>query len=181
MPLTSTAVNRRTVLAATALVAALGLASCADASSNELTTNKIAASVGGVDLSQDDLAAILASDLGKDLLQAEPINGFIDANSARGLISAWIGINSMISAGVGADVDRSAVEQALQQQYAAVWESAPGPMRELAIANLVIGEAVQTGAVTTEELQEIVGAADVTVDSRYGWWSGEQFSVQPFG
>jgi hypothetical protein len=181
MPLTSGGVNRRIVLAAAALVAALGLASCADGSSNELTSNKIAASVEGVELSQDDLAAILSSDLGTELLQASPIDGFIDATSARGLISAWVGINSMIAAGVGADLDRAEIESSLAQQFAEVWDSAPAPMRDLAIANVVVGEAVQTGAVTTEELQAIVSAADVTVDSRYGWWSGEQFSVLPFG
>jgi hypothetical protein len=87
----------------------------------------------------------------------------------------------MIAAGVGADLDRAEIESSLAQQFAEVWDSAPAPMRVLAIANVVVGEAVQTGAVTTEELQAIVSAADVTVDSRYGWWSGEQFSVLPFG
>jgi hypothetical protein len=178
MPLTSGAVNRRTVIAAAALVASLGLGSCADTSSSP---DRVVASVAGVELSQADLADIVDSDLGKELLQDGPVDGFIAGNSARGLISAWVGINSMIQAGVGAELDRADIETSLQEQFAAVWDSAPAAMKELAISNVVVGEMVRSGAMTSEDLQEIVSAADVTVDSRYGWWSSEQFSVQPLG
>lgn len=169
-------VTRRIIIATATLVLTIGLSSCA-----ELSTNQVAASVNGAELSRDDLAGMIESQLGQELLQATPDAGFIDANSARGLLSAWAAINSFVQAGVGDDVDRAEVEAALASQYGDVWTAASQPMKELAVSNLVIGQSIQSGAVTTDQLQEIVRAADVTVDSRYGWWNAEQFSVSAFG
>lgn len=167
---------RRPLLAATALVAALALSSCAT-----FTSNQHVASVGDASLSRDEFASMLDSSLGQTLLNDAPANGSISGDSARGLIQAWIGITAFTQAGIGADVDRAAVEKDLATQLADQWTDAPDVLRELAIDNTIIGQLLSDGTITREDLQAAAHDADIWVDSRYGWWDRDGFGVKPFG
>jgi hypothetical protein len=169
-------VIRRSLLAATALAAALTLSSCATFSSQQN-----AASVNGAELTRDEFSSMLGSELGQTLLNDAPVNGFIAGNSARSLLGAWISINAIRQAGVGADTDTAEVEQALSEQYGSSWTTAPPVMQELAVDNAIIGQLLADGTITSEDLQAVVSDADATVDSRYGWWDRETFTVTPLG
>lgn len=157
-------------------VFAFALSSCAT-----FTENSTAASVNGTELSTDDLGTMLDSALGQAILQVTPTDGFIDGNSARGLLGAWIALNALGQAGIGTEADREGVEADLVEQFGADWDAAPAAMKELASANLAVGRLLQSGARSTEELQAIIAAAEVRVDSRYGRWNSEQSAVVALG
>lgn len=167
---------RRPLLAATALVAALALSSCAT-----FTSHQNVASVNGAELTRDEFSTMLESQLGQTLLSSAPVNGAIDGTSARTLLEAWISINAITQSGIGADVDTAEVETVLTQQYGAAWTDAPPVMQDLAVHNAIISQLLADGAVTSEDLQAVVSDANATVDSRYGWWDRETFTVQPLG
>lgn len=167
---------RRSLLAATALVAALTLSSCAT-----FTSHQNVASVNGAELTRDEFSSMLESELGQTLLNTAPVDGFIDGTSARSLLGAWISINAITQAGIGAEVDEAQVEQALTEEFGPSWTTAPPVVQDLAVRNAIIGQLLADGAVTSEDLQAVVSDANATVDSRYGWWDRETFTVQPLG
>jgi hypothetical protein len=156
-------VIRRAVIA---LVAVLGLASCSTVSAND-----DAASVNGHDLSQDDLHDMLESDLATLLLQAAPTDGVANGNSVRALLSAWVVSTALIDTGVGADADRAqvAADLAADPQLGEGFTAAPEALRELLVDSRILGGA--DPALTTEEqILSVTAAADIDVDSRYGYW-----------
>lgn len=165
---------RRSVFATGALVAALALSSCSTFSAND-----DAASIDGHHLTQDDLQLMLESDLGQSLLNNQPVDGVIDAGSARGLINAWLQLTAFTDAGLGADVDTTDIEKNLQESTPS-WDAAPQVMRDLAIKNIAIGTLLQNGDIDRTSAEKILTDADIAVDSRYGRWDGEVFSVVAF-
>jgi hypothetical protein len=169
-------VIRRPLIAATALVAALALSSCAT-----FTSHQNVAAVNGAELSRDEFSTMIDSQLGQTLLNDAPVDGAIKGDSARNLLGAWIVINAIEQADIGGDIDRAEVETALAQEFGPVWAEAPPSMQDLAIQNAIIGQLLSEGTLTSEELQAVVVDADVTVDSRYGWWDRDSFTVKPLG
>lgn len=168
---------RRLSIAVCALIGAVVLTSC-----SQFDRNGVAASVDGTELSQDEMAAMLRSDLGINLLNDGPTeNGFISGAGARGLLSAWIGLTAIDQAGLVASADRAEIDAQLAAQFTTTWSDAPQSMRDLAITNVAVGNAVSTGELEQEAVLGAFDGADIFVDSRYGAWDPESVSVVALG
>lgn len=170
---------RRSVLAAGALAAALTL-SATLSSCSTFTANNDVASMDGHELSQDDLQLMLESELGQSLLNNAPVDGVIDAGSARGLINAWIQLTAFNEAGIGTEVDTAEIEANLANTQES-WNAAPQVMRDLAVKNIAIGTLLEQDSIDQNQIREVLLAADITVDSRYGRWDDDSLSVVAFG
>ena len=157
---------RRLSLAVCALVGTAVLTSCA-----QFDRNDVAASVNDSELSQDEFAEILDSELGAFLLNTRPVDGVITGDGARGLISAWIGLTAIDQSGLLASADRAQIESDLAAQFGDDWTSAPQLMRDLAITNVAVGNAANAGELAREDLLTVFDGADIFVDSRYGAWN----------
>jgi hypothetical protein len=171
-------VIRRSVLALAAVVATLSMSSCAT-----LESNDDAASVGSHQLTQDDLQVMLESELGQSLIAATPADGVIDANVVRGLIGAWIRSTALKDAGVGDGFDSSAIEESLATSQPS-WPTAPQIMRDLAIDVFSVQELLRQGELDEQLVVSTMTAADIDVDSRYGYWNpaaGDAGAVVAFG
>jgi hypothetical protein len=173
------AVIRRTALVVGALVVALGLSSC-----STLSTNHDVASVGDHTLSRDDFQTIAESDLSSEVLQSQVVtDGTADGNAARSLISVWVLLNAIQDAKVIGPQDTAAIETTLKSRYA-TWDSAPQAMKDLLIADQVVGTSVSQGEIDQAEIGEIIADADIAVDARYGYWepdAGNFGAVVAFG
>lgn len=169
---------RRPLVAVAALATAVALSSCAT-----FTEEDLAARVGDAELEEDELAAILESDLGQQLSQSAPVGGLADGDIVREFLSAWIAIEALDQAGVADDADARATAEAdlAEQLGTTLFLDAPAALRDLLVTRTVISEAVTAGEIDPVTLQPIVVEADVYVDPRYGWWDVETGTVAPFG
>jgi len=163
-------------IAACAIVAVSTLTSC-----STLNSNDTAASVNGAELSQDDLQAMLTSDLGQSLLGAEVVDGGIDGASARSLIEAWIALTALQQAGLTDGVDTAAIETGLAAQFDTAWNDAPQVMKDLAILNVAVGQLIQDGTIEQTAGKTAISEAAVFVDSRYGTWDPVTGAIAVFG
>lgn len=172
------AVIGRSVLALAAVVATVSLTSCATIESNDE-----AASVGSHQLTQNQLRAMLESELGQSLIGAVPTDGVVDSNVVRGLIGAWIRSAALNDAGVGQDFDSSELEASLATSQTS-WDTAPQIMRDLAIDVFSVQELIEQGQLDEATMKASLSAADIDVDSRYGYWNpdtGTAGAVVAFG
>lgn len=167
---------RRCTIAVCALLVGVGLASCAT-----FTRNDVAATVDDAELSQDELQEMLESDLAAQLLQFVPGDDEVSGDVARGIISVWIRLEFWRGAVTVPAGVTQLVEQQATAQFGDQWTAAPESLRELVIADGEIGTMIQDGSLNQEELLGLLGAADITVDARYGAWSDEQSRVVGLG
>ena len=170
---------RRSVLAAGALAVALTV-SVTLSSCSTFTANNDVASVGGRELSQEDLQLMLDSGLGQELLENAPVDGVIDAGSARAIINAWIQLTAFTEAGIGTDVDTSEIEANMADSLDS-WNEAPPVMRELAVKTIAIRTLKEQGGLDDNQIRTVLLDADIAVDSRYGRWDDSALSVVSFG
>ena len=163
------------MLAAGALVVALGLSSCAT------FENQRVASVNDHDLTQDDLQVMLDSELGQTLLNSAPIDGQMVGSSVRSIVSAWIALQSFSDAGLLTAEQLEAARTTATTQYGDVFSNAPALMQELATLNVAAGTAIQNQEIDQQQALDAVRDADVSVDSFYGAWDDESLSVVEMG
>jgi hypothetical protein len=157
-------------------MAAITLSSC-----SAFDTNNDVAVVDGKSLSQDDLQAMLESTLAQEVLQTAVIDGQVDSQSARSLITAWITQTVFREEGVGADADRVSIEAQLASDNAGTWDAAPQVMRDLYIDVLATNPVVDGGEIDVADLRTMLRVAEVSVDSRYGTWDPDRGGVVGFG
>jgi hypothetical protein len=169
-------VIRRLTIALCALLGAASLTAC-----STFERNDVAASVNGVELSQDDLQLILESELGADILKEAPVDGSISGASARSVLGAWAALGAIEQAGLTADVDVATIQADLAEQFGTKWTDAPPVMQDLATANVAVGTKVQAGTLSQEDVLAAFAAADVFIDSRYGSWDPTSGRVRPLG
>jgi hypothetical protein len=154
-------VIRRAVIA---LVAVLGLTSCSTLSSNDDV-----ASVGSHELTRDDLQSLLDSDLSAEVLRSQVVDGEASGDSARTVISAWLLLTAAEDAGAISRSDTADIETTLQSAYEN-WDAGPQVMKDLLIADQLLGAKAQDGTLGQDALIDIMAAADIEVDARYGYW-----------
>lgn len=177
-PLTSAPVTSRFVrsslVVATALLVAVGTVGCA-----AFETNRVAA-VNDLELSQDDLASILESELMPVVFEAPaPIGGTVDGNTARGIVSIWVTLAALADAGLIDDAQVEEVKSNLSTdpQFATAWGESTAVMQDLIAWYSVVGNSLSTGELEREAAIAAIQGASVTVASFYGAWDSEQLAV----
>ncbi len=157
----------------------LGLSSCAT------FENQNVATVDGHELSRDDLESILNSELTPVVFNGtEPVvDGLVGGDTARGIVSVWITLAALRSAGLIADdqIDEVAAGLASDQRFSTSWADAPAVMQELVVWYTITGNALTSGELDREAAIAAIQHTDITVDSFYGAWDDDQLAVVAFG
>ena len=173
------AVSRRLVAVVVALVAALTLSSCGSSVKGDAV-----ASVGDAELTRDDLDTMLNNRVVQDILTGEIDGDTATVEQTDSVIRLWIWLEAAHAAGV-ADLDDEATAKALLDQqggdYTTAFDESTGATRELLTRFLTASSLVNAKTLTSEQLSGAAQAADVSVDSRYGFWDAERSNVFPFG
>jgi hypothetical protein len=169
---------RISLTVATALLVAAGSVGC--------TTfeNQRVAAVGDRALSQDDLAAILESELMPVVFEAPaPIGGTVDGDTARSIVSIWITLAALFDAGLIDDAQVQEVTTGISTdpQFATAWGESPAVMQDLIAWYTVVGNALASGELEREAAIAAIQGAAVTVDSFYGVWDSEQLAIVALG
>lgn len=167
---------RRTAVAALALVAAFGMASCST------FDNQQVAAVADHELSQDDLTAILTSPLTPQVFNGiAPIDGSMAGADVRGIVSVWITLAALEEGGLITDAQLEPVRTALADGLQADYTDAPAAVQDFFAVYSYTGSALDTGELDRDAAIAMIKAADVSVDSYYGVWDAEALSIDAMG
>ncbi len=180
--LSSAGVIRRSLLALLVVLGVVALSSCSSTDKPD-----VVASVDGVELTRDDLDAMLKNEVVQDGLGTGELNGDQASlpDQADRVISIWIVLEAVNANGAAQlDDQGAAANQVLTTaggNYQSSFESSAGVTRDLITRYISFQTQLQAGTLDSAKLQAAVKAADVHVDSRYGYWDAAQASVIPFG
>ncbi len=157
------------------LLAMLGFSSCA-------TFNRAdaVATVNGVTLSRSDLAAALKSPILQNALQLPAAIDRTDQSSASTLIDTWVVLNALDRSGA-VDLTGDTERAALAKQFPNDFPQASPAVQRLAVQYTAFRAKIQAGGLDRVELLAAVQAADIHVDSRYGYWDATAAAIRPFG
>lgn len=179
--LTSSAVSRRIAAVVIALVAALTLSSCGSA-----TQTDVVARVGDTELTRDDLQELLNNRIVQEALQTGELDGDKAdmTTQAERVISIWIALEAFQTSGAAAldgDASADAVLSSLPGDYRTQFDTAGQRTQDLITRYIAFQNQYSANSLDRTQLSAAVQAADVHVDSRYGYWDPAQASVVPFG
>lgn len=179
--LSSPDVIRRTLLALFVVLGVVALSSCSSTAKPD-----VVASVDGVELTRDDLDSMLNNRVVQDGLGTGELNGDQARipDQADRIISIWIvleAVNAQGAAQLDDEATANSVLTAAGGDYQSSFDSSTGATRDLITRYVSFQTQLQAGTLDSAKLQAAVKAADVHVDSRYGYWDAAQASVIPFG
>lgn len=159
----------------------LALASCLSLLSSCATfdQNDVAARLNDDSLSTTQLTDIVRSDLYASVLQSGIVNGLVNGDAARSLLTGWLKLHQLEASGVFKDVDRAAVGATLQQSNAETWAAAPEELRDLLVMNEAAAQLATSGALNVATALQPLATAEVYIDPRYGRWDAASSSVVP--
>lgn len=177
-------VSRRIFAVVVALVAALTLSSCGDA----VTQGDVVAEVDDAQLTGDELEAIMSDPVVTSLFQTPaPADGSMELNAADQIATVWVWLEATTQQDI-AQLDDEAVakeqlKSALGDDAVAQYDATTGAVRTFLTRVLVVNQQLRAEppSVTADELREASRAADVRVDSRYGYWDLDRASILRFG
>lgn len=179
--LTSTPVSRRVLAVIVALLAALTLSSCSD---SPVSQQDVVARVGDATLTRDDLDEMLNNRIIQETLQTGAVDGNTATMSqADNVISLWISLEALQAGGAAAlDEDASAdsVLSSLPGDYKTQFDGA-SDITQTMISRFIALQNVLNNTEDRSKLITTIQAADVHLDSRYGYWDPERVAVIPFG
>lgn len=170
--------TRRLLSFALPLAAALSLTSLAGCAT--FTENNDAASVGARSLSSEQLSTIADNDFTREYLAITPDNTLTKIEIERQVLTSWLVFTALRASGAITDADLAAAKTAAMAKYT-TWATGATEMQDIAIEADAVSTAVAAGTINSADLRAIVAAADIAVDSRYGWWNTATFMVTPFG
>lgn len=162
-----------TVIAAT-LTLGLAASSCATFDQNRV------AEVGPAKMSRSELDAMLNSKLSHTLLGIENVNGAVDGEAARTLITAWAQ-TQIVKQALDTPLDTAAAEQSTATQYGDDWQTAPQSLRDLVIEYATLNQQASTGALDRQKVSEAIQTTNVYVDARIGTWDHASGKVVAVG
>jgi hypothetical protein len=174
-------VIRRTLLAVGIVLGALTLSSC-----SSVDHPNAVATVDDAVLTRDDLDQLLNNRIVQEAVGTGELDGDVAnvPDQADRVISIWIVLEA-ISAHDAAQLDDEATANSLLTglggDYQSQFDSSTGATRDLITRYIAFQTQYQAGTLDADELRAAVQAADVHVDSRYGYWDEQQASVFPFG
>ena len=180
--LTSAAVSRRIVAVVVALVAALTLSACG---SDPVSQQDVVARVDEAKLTRQDLDDLLNN----AIVQGE-VSGELDGDVAKlgsqadQVISLWISFEAISQEGstnLDDEPTANSVVTRVGGEYQTSYEQSTGVTRDFLTRFIAFITQQQSGTLQPATLAPIVQAADVDVDSRYGYWDPARVSVIPFG
>jgi hypothetical protein len=154
----------------------VSLAACSATSSE-----RIAAAVGGEELTQSDLDDMLQSSLAGQLLGVAIVDGQAPTSGARDVAATWATLQAVVEVTGFESHDAAATDAVLAERYGADWVAAPQSLKDLLILNEDIGTAANTGEIDGATAVADAREIDVTVDARLGTWDSENFAITPLG
>jgi hypothetical protein len=166
-------IRRRSAVLA-AMLALTALSSCAT-----FNRNDIAAQVGTATLTNDDVSAMVRSDLYSKVMRTGKIDHLAGGDGIRSIIGAWVTLHSIEQSGALQGVDRTAIIQQLEGRDSTSWASAPQTLRDLLVINDALTSVASSGTVDSSTFDQAVTGADAYVDPRYGRWDPATGSVVP--
>lgn len=138
------------------------------------------ATVDGATLSQTELAEVLKSPIVQSALQLPAVTDRADQSTAGTVIGTWVVLNALDRSGV-IDLTSDTARAALTKQFPNDFPSAPPAVQNFAIQYTELSSKAQAGGLDRPKLLGAVRAADIHIDSRYGYWDPTTASVMPFG
>jgi hypothetical protein len=137
------------------------------------------ATVNGSEFTRDDLAATLRSGVAQSMFQFENDGGNALTTSADTVISIWVVLQAFDDAGA-VDFTDPTVAQALATKYPADWATASPKVRVFLERYTTFANQQSANTLDRTKLLAAVHAAQVHVDSRYGYWDAARASIVPF-
>ena len=172
--------SRRPLAVVIALVAALTLSSCA----HSPTPTDAVARVGDAVLTRDDLDEMLNNRIIQETLQTGPVDGDTATMSqADNVITLWISLEALQAGGgtaLDGDPTADSVLSTLPGDYKTQFDGASDTTQTM-ISRFVALQGLLKDDQVRAQLVTVIQAADVYVDSRYGYWEADRLSVIPFG
>lgn len=172
--------SRRVLAVIVAFLAALTLSSCA----HSPTQTDVVARVGDATLTRDELDEMLNNRIIQETLQTGVVDGDTATMSqAQNVISLWISLEALQAGGAAALDDDPTVDSVLSTlpgDYRTQFDSA-GDSTQTLISRFIALQTVLNNTQDRSQLIAAIQAADVHVDSRYGYWDSERVALIPFG
>ncbi|MFT3853241.1 MAG: hypothetical protein QM733_10945 [Ilumatobacteraceae bacterium] len=173
--------SRRVLAVIVALLAALTLSSCG---TNPVSQRDVVARVGDAELTRDELDEMLNNRIIQETLQTGAVDGTAATMSqADNVISLWISLEALQAGGAASLDDDPTVDSVLSSlpgDYKTQFDSAGGGTQTL-ISRFIALQNVLDNTQDRSKLVAAIQAADVHVDSRYGYWDAERVALIPFG
>lgn len=178
-PANVAAVTRRSILFACVLAATLAMSSALSACATFNRADAVA-TVNGKDLSRAELTEALKNRIVQEQITSETDEGRSTQQQAGTIISIFIVLNAVEQAGA-VDMTGASQQAALEKRYPDVFKASTPEIQRLLVQYTAFAEETSKSTVERSKLLAAVQAADVHVDSRYGYWDPASASVRPFG
>ena len=138
------------------------------------------ATVNGKQLSRAELTDALQNQIVQEQITSQTDQGRSTQQDAGTIISIFIVLNAVEQSGA-VDLTGTTQQAALEKKYPAVFAASSPEVQRLLVQYAAFAEETSKSTLDRAKLLADVQAADVHVDSRYGYWDPAAASVRPFG
>ncbi len=139
------------------------------------------ATVNGKTFSRAELTDALKNPIVRQQIITSPISGDSASQDQAGtIISIWIVLNATEQAGI-IDLTGDSQRAALAAKFPADFKASSPDMQRLLVQYAAFAEGTTKSTAERTQLLAAIKAANVHVDSRYGYWDPVSASVRPFG